>query len=163
MHVIEAKAAFNAQAVMICGPIASFNVEQFIVLDIVGQLAPDPAVGTDRFNFSVRSNPALRSSDRGRKQGTGWAGLNAFAAGDTGAIAHWVVEIENDLRLRTPMRHPNHVIDLNVAACADTQCAVDAGIQVDRHRRVRKVRIRRTLRRETAVIDTYGVGPTPER
>src|SRR5581483_4848176 len=69
----------------------------------------------------------------GGHQRAGRAGLHAFAAGDAGRFAHRIVEIEYDLGVVVAVRHADHVVDLDLAAGAHAQPALDAGIEVDAH------------------------------
>ena len=77
--------------------------------------------------------------DRRRHQSAGRAGLHALAAGDAGARPHRVVHVEHDLRADVAVRHADHVVDLDLAAGAHAEIAVDAGVQVHRHRGVAEV------------------------
>src|SRR6185437_14489061 len=93
----------------------------------------------------------------------GRAGLDAFAAADAGAGAHRVVEIEDDLLAEAALGHADHVIDLHLAAGADAERAIDAGIEIDRHRRVAKIGCRhRGAGGEAAFGDADAIGPAPE-
>ncbi len=66
-------------------------------------------------------------------QRAGGAGLHAFAAGDAGGGAHRVGHVEDDLGVVAAARHADHVVDLHLAAGADAEVAVDAGVEVDAH------------------------------
>src|SRR5262249_60680950 len=67
------------------------------------------------------------------------AGLHAFAAGDAGRLAHGVVEVEYDFFAIAAAGHADHVVDLHLAAGADAEIALDAGVEIDRHRRMAAV------------------------
>src|SRR5262249_10818249 len=89
-------------------------------------------------------------------------GLHALAAGDACAVAHRVVEIEDDLFVMAARGHADHIVDLNLAAGADTQIALDAGVELHRHRHMAAVRGDAFAEREAAVADIDRVGPLPE-
>ena len=74
-----------------------------------------------------------------RRQRAGRAGLHAFAAGDAGRLAHRIVEVEHDLRMPAAIRVADDVVDLLLAAGAHAARALDARVEVDRHRRMREV------------------------
>src|SRR5262249_2673104 len=44
-HVVEAEAALDAEPVLVRRPVAAGDVEQLVVLDVVGELAADAAIG----------------------------------------------------------------------------------------------------------------------
>ena len=50
-------------------------------------------------------------------------------------MAHRVVKVEHDLRVVAAQREADHVVDLHLAARAHAPRALDAGIEVDGHRR----------------------------
>jgi hypothetical protein len=54
--------------------------------------------------------------------------------------AHRVVEVEHDLFVVAAPGHADHVVDLHFAAGADAQIALDAGVEIDRHRGLAAVR-----------------------
>ena len=69
-------------------------------------------------------------------QGAGWAGLHTFAAADAGARTHGVIEIENNLRLRTAQGIADHIVDLYFAAGSHATCALNTSLEVDGHGRM---------------------------
>ena len=77
-------------------------------------------------------------------------------------MAHGIVEIEHDLFMVAAARHADHVIDLHLAARADAEIAVDAGVEVDRHGRMAAVGLRPVRVRETAGLDVLLVRSLPE-
>src|SRR6185312_7785140 len=81
---------------------------------------------------------------------------------DAGALAHRIVEIEHDLLAMAAAGHADDVVDLHFAAGANAESALDAGVEIDRHRRVAAVRLWLRARREAAVIDPDLIGPAPE-
>ena len=141
VHVIEAEAALHAEPVLVRGPVLAVDVKELVVLDVVGELAADAAIGTNRIHLLVGIFGAdvFGIDERGRHQRAGRAGLHAFAAGDAGAVAHRVVEIEHDLFVIAAAGHADHVVDLHFAAGADAEIALDAGVEIDRHRRMAAV------------------------
>src|SRR5437764_1762801 len=164
VHVIEAKASLDAQPVVVGRPVLPLDRDDVVVPDLVGQLAADAAIGTDALDLAiglVAKDPVLVDKAR-RHQGARRAGLHAFAASDTGRAAHRVVEIEHDLLAVTAPGHADDVIDLHLAAGAHAQIAVDAGIELHRHRRMAAVGRRRQAARETARANLDRIGPLPE-
>ena len=139
--VIEAEAALDAEPLLVRRAVAAIDIEQLIILDLVGELAADAAIGADAIDFAVGSyrQHAGLVDQRLFHQGAGRAGLDAFAAGNASAVAHRIVEIENDLGVGIARRHADHVIDLDLAAGADAEIAFDAGVEPDRHRRMAAV------------------------
>src|SRR5262249_40832784 len=61
------------------------------------------------------------------------------AARDAGGRPHRVVEVEHDLLAVAAAGHADDVVDLHLAAGADAEIALDAGIEIDRHRGVAAV------------------------
>ena len=114
-----------------------------VVLDLVADLTADAAIGTDRVNLPVDLPAAVlgdRIDDGFRHQRAGRAGLHALSASDASGEAHRIVEVEDGLRADVAERHADHVVDLNLSTRANAQPAVDAGVEIDRHGRMRKVR-----------------------
>ena len=54
-------------------------------------------------------------------------------------VAHGVVEVEHDRAVRAAQRVADDVVDLLLAAGAHAAVALDAGVEVDRHGRMRQV------------------------
>src|SRR5260221_582349 len=125
-----------------------------IVVDLVGQLTADAAIGADAVDLAIRGVgiDAVRVDQGRRHQRSGRTGLHAFAAGDAGAVAHGVVKIEHDLFVVAARRHADHVVDLHLAAGPDAKIALDAGVELDRHRRMAAVGSRRRVPWEAAVL-----------
>ena len=162
--IVEAEAALDAQPLLVGRAVASVDVEQLAVLQVVGDLAADAAIGADALDFLVgKSGAHTRGVEQiGRHQGAGRAGLHALAAGDAGAGAHRVVHVEHDLRTMAARGHADHVVDLDFAAGPDAEVAVDTGVQMDRHRRMADIGRRRRARRQAALFQIDPVGPLPE-
>ena len=162
--IVEAEAALDAKAVLVRRAVASVDIEDLLVADVVGDLTADAAIGADAVDLPV----GLGVSDarfvhhRCRHQGAGGAGLDAFAAGDTGALSHGIVEIENDLRCGTAPGHADHVVDLDLAAGADAEITVDAGIEMHRHGGMAEIGRRRRARRKAALRHLHASGPVPK-
>ena len=134
------------------------------VLKLVGDLAADPAVGAHALHL-VEREPAVHTGlvdQRRLHQRAGRARLHAFAAGDAGARAHRVVEVEDDLRADATVGHADHVVDLHLAARPHTEVAVDAGVEIDPHRRVARVGGDRGPAREPALGHVQALGPLPQ-
>src|SRR5215210_241404 len=166
-HVVETEAAFHAQPVLVRRAVLPGDVKELVVLDVVGELAADAAVWTDAVHLPIGEKRGgadiILVHQRRRHQRAGWAGLHAFAAGNARARAHRVVEVEHDLFVVPAPRHADHVVDLHLAARADAKIALDAGIEIDRHRRMAAVGRGLTLARgQAARRDPHAVGPGPE-
>ena len=136
--VIEAVAALDAKPCMVGRAVAPVDEEDLVVLDVIGQLAADAAERAERIHLFVRDDQRDFAC---RHQGTRRTGLHAFAAGHASRSAHRVVHVEDDLGLIAAEGHADHVIDLLVATGAQTARALDAGVQIDRNRRVREIRL----------------------
>ncbi len=142
VDVVEAEAALDAEPVVVGRAVAALRVDDPLVLDVVGDLAADAAIGAERIDLAVRPDGAgLVLVEIGRRhQRAGRAGLHALAAGDAGRLAHRIVEVEHDLRVGAAVGHADHVVDLDLAAGADAEIALDAGVEIDAHRRVARHR-----------------------
>src|SRR5438045_8667233 len=164
VHIIEAKAALDAEAVVVGGPVLPLDRNDVVVLDLEGQLAADPAIRADALDLAVGlvAKDAVLVDKARRHQGARRAGLHAFAASDTGRAAHRFVEIEHDLLAVTAPGHADDVIDLHLAAGAHAQIAVDAGVELHRHRWMAAVGRWRQAARETARANLDRIGPLPE-
>src|SRR5206468_7264989 len=95
-------------------------------------------------------------------QRAGRAGLHAFAAGDTRRVAHRVVEIKHYLGVMTAAGHADHVVDLHLATGADTEIAMDAGVEIDCHGGMRAVGRGPRVARETAGLDGLALDDLPQ-
>ncbi len=137
-HIVEAEAALDAKPVLVGRPVSAVDVEELVVLDVVGELAA------------------------GRHQRAGRAGLDAFAAGDAGTGVHRIVEIEDDLLVMAAPGHADDVVDLDFTASTDAESALNAGVEVDCHRRVAAIGLGLRARGEAALLDADAIGPAPE-
>ena len=158
-HVVEAEAALDAEPAVVGRAVLAVDPEDLVVLHVEGELAADAAIGADALDLLGRR---LLADLPGRHEGAGRAGLHAFAAGDAGALAHGIVEVEDDLVARAPASHADDVVDLYLPAGADAARAMDAGIEVDRHRRVAEVGCRRLARREATRGAPHALRPVPK-
>ena len=154
VHIVEAEPPLDAQPVLVGRTVPAGHIEQLVVLDVIGELAADPAIGAHGIDFAIRIGAAdVVVVHQGRRhQCAGRAGLHAFAAGHAGAGAHRIVEVEHDLFGVAAARHADHVVDLDLAAGAHAEIALDAGIEIDRHGGVAAVgtRLGRFGKRPTA-------------
>ena len=135
-----------------------------VVPELVGDLAADPAVGAHALHL-VELEPAVDAvlvDQRRLHQGAGRARLHALAAGDAGARAHRVVEVEDDLRADAAVGHADDVVDLHLAAGPHAQVAVDARVEIDAHRGVARVRGDRGPAREPTLGHVHALGPLPQ-
>ena len=94
MHVVKAEAPLDAQALVVRGAVAPFNVHDTVVRDVIGQLTTDTAIRTQRFDTALGRHQicVLGGRERARR-----AGLHAFTAGNAGGGAHRIAEVEDDL------------------------------------------------------------------
>src|SRR5262249_36436998 len=139
--------------------------EELVIFDAVGELAADAAIGADAVHFAVglAGEDVILVHHGRRHQRPGRTGLHAFAAGDAGRSAHRVVEIEHDLGVVTTPGHADDVVDLHLAAGADAEVAVNAGIEVDRHGGMAAVGRRAPVAREPSALDVLPLDDPPER
>ena len=149
---------------MIGRAVAAFRVDHLLVLDLIGNLAADAAERAERIHLPVGIGDAglVLVQHHRRHQRAGRTGLHAFAAGDAGRFPHRVVEIEHDLGLVTAIGHADDVVDLDLAAGAHAQPALDAGIEVDAHRRMAGVALPALGGGKPACRDLDLFGPVPE-
>src|SRR5580692_7764520 len=141
VYVIEAETAFDAKPILIGRAVLADHRDDLVVLDLIGELAADAAIGTDAVDGAVGLAfvDVILIHHGGRHQRAGRAGLHAFAAGDAGRGAHRVVEVEHDLLEMAAAGHADDVVDLDLAAGADAEIALDAGVEIDRHRHMAAV------------------------
>ncbi len=164
MDIVETEASLDAEPVVIGRAIAALGVDHFFVLDLIGDLAADATERAQRVDLSVRIGDAglVLIEHHGRHQRAGRAGLHAFAAGNAGRFPHRIVEIEHDLGAVIAIGHADHVIDLDLTASAHAQSALDAGVEIDAHRRMAGVAMPALGGRKTAFGDLDLFGPVPE-
>src|SRR6266478_8875264 len=139
-------------------------MDELVALDVIGELTTNPAIGTYAVHRAVGklgANVGLVHQRR-RHERAGRAGLHAFAAGNAGGRSHGIVEVEHDLFAVAAPGHADHVIDLYLAAGADAQVALDAGIEVDRHGGMAAVGGRVRAAGEPARCDVLAIGGLPE-
>ncbi len=137
MDIIKAETALDAEPVLVGRAFNTLNILDFIILDLEGQLAANPAIRADRLNLTViilAVTGLIIIQHGGRHQRACRAGLNAFTAGNAGGMPHRVIHIKDDFGIMATPSHADHIIDLDLTACPDTEIAVNAGIQIDPHR-----------------------------
>src|SRR6185295_2088363 len=98
--------------------------------------AADAAVRTHRLDLPIGDD---FSGIARRHQRTGRARLDALAAGDARGVAHRVVEVEDDLRPGAAEGVADDVVHLLLAARAHATAALDAGVEMNRNRRMGQV------------------------
>ncbi len=164
MNVVEAEAALDAKPIVIGRAVTAFGVNHLLVLDLVSHLAADAAERTERVDLPIGIGDArlLVVEHDGRHQRAGRTGLHALAAGDTGGLTHRIVEVEHDLGVGIAIGHADHVVDLHLAAGAHAEAALDAGVEIDAHRRMAGVGCPALGRRKAAFGDARFLGPVPE-
>ena len=128
MRVIKAVAAFHAQTFAIGRAIAAVDEQNFVVFDVVRELATNATERAHRFDLLVRHGECRVT--RGHQR-TGRARLHALAAGDAGGRAHRVVHIEHNLRVRAAEGEADDIVNLLVATGAQATCALNASVKID--------------------------------
>src|ERR1700726_140082 len=109
---------------------------------MIAELAPDPAIGANAVHLAIRKGvPHIGFVDKARgHQRAGRARLYAFAAGDAGRSTHGIIEVEHDLLAVAAPGHSDHVVDLHLAASANTQIAMNAGVETYAQRGMAAIR-----------------------
>jgi len=133
INIIKSVATLDAESTEVGRAVASFDTQNLVVFDMVSQQATNTAIGANRVNFAVRFN---RMCSAGITKRAGGAGGNAFTAGHAGTFAHRVAEIEYDFCMVTALSETDDIVDLGFTAGAQAPCALNAGIEIDRDRRV---------------------------
>jgi hypothetical protein len=159
MRVIEAVAAFHTETVVVRGTIAALGADDLVVRHVIGKQTTHAAVRTHGIDRLVRLD--LVGFLRGRQRARG-ACLHAFTACDARRLAHRVIEVEHDLRVMAAVRVADHVVHLLFAAGAYTARALDAGVEIHRHRRMREVRVPLQTRRESRCAHAQLLGPVQQ-
>ncbi len=166
VDVVEAEAALHTQAVAVGRAVATLDSDDTVVLDLVGELAADPAIRADAVDLAlgrVGKDAVLVHQGLGHQR-AGGTGLDALPAGDAGRGPHRVVEVEHDLLEVAARGHADDVVDLHLAAGPDAEIALDTGVELDRHRGVAEIVgfVGPIEGRETAREDIDALGPVPE-
>jgi hypothetical protein len=156
MRVIEAESALDAQPFVVRRSVAAFHPDYAVVFDVVGELAAHAAIGADGRHGAIDRHEV---GVMGGSERAGRAGLDALATGYTCRFAHWIAEIEDDLRMSATEGVADDVIDLLLAARADAACALYARIKVDRHGRMRNIGRRLRSRVEARLADAQHALP----
>jgi hypothetical protein len=164
-NVVESEAALHAEALAVRRAVSALHGDDLIVMGLIGDLAADTAVGAEALHLlqgDVDTDTLLVHESRFHQRARR-TGLHALAAGDAGAGAHGIVEIEDDLRAVAAIGHADHVVDLHLPARAHAEIAVDAGVEVDAHGSMARVR-RRLPRppRQAALGDRHALRPLPQ-
>ena len=137
LHVVEAEAALDAQPLVVRRTVAPFDVNDLVVLDVVRELAADAAVRAHR------RRPCLSIGCR-----------HASCAGASAPVGHACTHSPQATHVDTPIgssrsntifecvaaeRVADDVVDLLLAARAHAARALDARVEVHRHRRMRQI------------------------
>src|SRR5690625_3051919 len=165
VHIVPAEATLHAEALLVGRAVSAVDLDDLVVLDGYRGLAAHAAEGAEAVDGLVRPDRAQLASlvQQGLlHESPGRAGLDAFPAGNAGAGAHGIIEVEDDLGVRAAVGHADDVVDLDFTAGAHAEAAVDAGVEVDRHCRVADVLLRRSVCGKTAFGHTQPLGPLPE-
>ena len=136
VRVVKTKAPFHTQPRLIGRAIAPFDHDDCVVFDVIRELTTDAAIRADAIDFLVRHD-GIRLFGRG--QCASRARLHTLATRHTRRHPHRVVEVKHDLRFRPAKRVADDVVVLFFAASANAARALDAGVEVHAHRRMRKI------------------------
>ena len=136
VHIVKSKATLDTQPLLVGRAITSDHAKDPVVLHLVAQQAADAAERTDRVHHFVGKHHRVAARWQER---AGGASLYTLAAGHAGTAAHRVTQVEHDLTLSAPPCNTDDVVALDFAARTYATRALDAGIQVQRDRRVRAV------------------------
>ena len=156
VHVIEAVAALHAQPAAVGRAVAPGDVQNPVVLDVIGEQAAYAAVGADRVDGLVGFQQPHAA---GRHERAGRARLHAFAAAHAGTGAYRVGHVEDDGGLAPAVGVADHVVDLFFAAGALAARALDADVQIDGNRGMRNVRLGLPAHGEAGRSDLERLGP----
>src|SRR5690606_26443957 len=132
------------------------NLDDLVVLDVVGELTADAAVWADRIDPFVGHD--LRRV-LGRCERAGGAGLHAFAAGHAGGVAHGVVHVEDDFRMTATEGVADDVVDLLLATGTYAARALDTGVEIDGNGWIGQVGVGRQARCEARAGYAHFLGP----
>src|SRR5687767_2186618 len=164
VDIVEAKTSLHAEAIVVRGAVDPLSVNDPLILDLVGHLAADATIWTKGVDFAVRPHgPGLVGIEiGGGHQSAGGAGLDTLAARNAGRLAHGIVEIEHDLRAMGTVGHPDHVVHLDLAAGADAEIALNAGVEIDAHGRMAGIGGPALRRGEAAGCKPHEISLVPE-
>ena len=153
-HIVEAEAALDAQPVLVRRPVAAADIKELVVLDVVGELAADAAIGAHAVHLAV-GNACAHSPSSSEV-----AGISA-PVGQACTHSPQATQVDapigssksNTIFSRVAAAgHADHVVDLHFAAGADAQIALDAGVEIDRHGRMAAVGRRAARGAETGSL-----------
>src|ERR1700730_14823942 len=116
VDVVEAEAALDAKPILVRRAVVAGDVEELVVLDLVGELAADAAIGANAIHAPVGKFGAhvRRVYHRRRHQRAGGTGLHALAAGHARGDAHGVVEVAPDLPVQDAAADASSVASLHL-------------------------------------------------
>ena len=164
--VVEAEAALDAEPVLVGRPVAAVDVKELVVLDVVGELAADAAIGADAVDLAVGrvGIDAGVVEHRRRHQRAGRAGLDAFAAGDAGAAR----PSGRRNRTRSSRARPRAAMPMTSLTCTSRQARTQSVHSMQASRLTAIAGWLRSgagcvrARRKAALGDADPVGPAPE-
>jgi hypothetical protein len=115
---------------MVSRPFTPGDASDGLVFDMIGDAAPDAAVGADGIH---RGRGCEIADDRQCFIGQGACGAigHAFAAGHAGGLAHRLVHVETDSRQEALAIAPDDLIHLDVVASPNATVAQNAGGVID--------------------------------
>ena len=164
VHVVQPEAALHTKALFIGRTVAAIDLDDLVVFQVIRDLTADTTERTDAVYGLVGGADAHASfiNHSGGQQCAGRTGLHAFPAGHACGLAHRVIEIEDNFRIRPPHGHPDHIVGLHFPAGTDTQVAVNAGVEVHRHCGMAHIGGWGVAAREPASGHGGAIGPLPE-
>src|SRR5215471_13410144 len=109
VNVVEAEAALHAEALVIGQAVAALDAYDRVVANVIGELTAHAAIRTYGFDLAIRGHQ-IRIVRRSQRAGR--ASLHAFTASHAGGLAHRVIEVEDDLRVRAAEGVADDVVDL---------------------------------------------------
>ena len=136
--VVEAEAALDAEPVLVGRAVLALDRDDLVVLDLIGELAADAAIRADA---SRRCGRACRDRRCCRRPCVD--GISA-PVGQACTHSPQATQVEAPIgssksntifSMMAAAGHADDVVDLHFAAGADAEIALDAGVEIDRHRR----------------------------
>ena len=134
VNIVKSEPAFDAEASFIGRAIDPFDIFYAIAFDLEADLTAHTAEGADALDFMIKIfavSDLVFIGDCGWQECACGAGLYAFSAGHAAAFTHGVCHIKGRIGIMPPARHADDVIDLNFAAGAHAEAALNTGVKID--------------------------------
>ena len=136
LNVVKSKTSFDTEAIVVGGAISPLHTHNAIVFHVVSEQAAHTAEGAHRVDFLVNH---LRAHLRLGHQCPGRASLHTLATSNATATAHVVLHIKHNLTVRTAMCIADDIVHLLFTTSSHAAVALNTGIQVDSHGRMRDI------------------------